>query len=56
LLGTKYIIKDAAGIAGTFPINIDGNGINIDGYSSISINTNYGKLSVCYNGYKWIII
>lgn len=52
---TAFKIKDT-GNALTNNITVSGNGNNIDGSSSISINTNYGAIELIYNGTEWYVI
>jgi hypothetical protein len=47
--GRVFTIKDVSGAALTNNITIAGNGNNIDGSSSASINTNYGSLKLIYS-------
>jgi len=51
--GQVFKIKDISGQALTYNVIIDGNGNNIDGGSSASINTDYGALELIYNGSDW---
>jgi len=46
---TTFKIKDISGNAFTYNIIIDGNGKNIDGNSTTSINTNYGAVELMFN-------
>jgi len=50
------IIKDGKGDANTNNITVSGNGKNIDGSSSNTINTSYGVLRIVYNGTQWNVI
>lgn len=53
-LGQMVTIVDLQGDALDYPIIIDGNGININGSNGISmINTEYGSVSLLYNGMFW---
>ena len=54
--GRIVIIKDGKGDANTHNITVQGNGKNIDGASSATINTSYGVLRVIYNGTIWNVI
>jgi hypothetical protein len=54
--GTLYIIKDTVGSAATFNITITPSGKNIDGAASYVINSNYGSITIVYNGAEWSII
>lgn len=53
--GTIFTIKDGKGDAAANNITISG-AVNIDGSASYAINTNYGKVSVVYNGTIWNVI
>lgn len=52
----SHIIKDGTGQATVSPINIFGSGNLIDGLSSVSIASNWGSLTVVYNGTQWGIL
>ena len=54
--GQKHIIKDNGGLAGTNNITITPSGKNIDGVASAIINTNFGSMTIVYNGTQWNII
>jgi hypothetical protein len=54
--GTMYIIKDSVGSAASNNITITPSGQNIDGAASALINTNYGSMSIVYNGTEWSIV
>lgn len=54
--GDTYVIKDANGSAGSFNITVQGGAINIDAATNAVINTNYGSITVVYNGTKWITV
>lgn len=51
--GTKHIIKDNVGSAAANNITISGNGKNIDGAASYTINVAYGSVDLIYNGTEW---
>jgi len=51
--GRVVIIKDGKGDANSNNITIQGNGKNIDGTSSKTINTAYGAVRYVYNGTEW---
>jgi len=57
-LGAQLIIKDTAGQAGTYNINITPAGLDtIDGDSSISLTANYNSYTLVYTGNSnWSII
>jgi len=52
----EIIISDIKGNALILPITINGNGHLINGYSYALINTNYGSITLFYNGINWSII
>lgn len=54
--GDTYIIKDQAGGAATNNIIVSGNGANIDGAVSYTINTNYQSITVVFANSTWSII
>jgi hypothetical protein len=51
--GEIKIVKDGKGDAQTNNITIAGNGKNIDGTASRTINVNYGSYCLVYNGTQW---
>jgi hypothetical protein len=54
--GRRIIIKDEAGVAGTFPLNTSTGGGTIDGAASpYVISTNYGSVSLVSDGTNWFI-
>jgi len=52
------VIKDETGNAATASRNItvDGDGSNIDGAPTQTINTNYGSVSLMCSGSAWFIM
>jgi hypothetical protein len=48
--------KDTTGAAGTNPIIFSGNGKNIEGAGSVSVNVDFGWLKIQYNGTQWVQI
>ena len=52
--GEKHIIKDAVGSAASNNITVQGNGSNIDGAASATINVAYGSGTFIYNGTIWL--
>jgi hypothetical protein len=52
----EIIVSDIMGNALTSPITINGNGYLINGFSYALINTNYGSITILFNGYNWSII
>lgn len=57
VLGDTYEIKDATGLAATYPITVDGNGVNIDDPTTpaIVLSNAYGDLVVTYTGTSWSV-
>jgi len=47
------VIKDESGTAMATPITVAGNGQNIDGLASITLNQNYASENLYYNGSSW---
>lgn len=54
--GKSWTIKDESGGAATNNITISGNGANIDGSPTFAINTNYGAVTIYYNGSNFFIV
>lgn len=54
--GRLLIVKDGKGDANSNNITVSGNGKNIDGAASVTINTNYGVSRVVYNGTQYNVI
>lgn len=55
-IGQQWTIKDESGGAFTNNITISGNGANIDGSSTTLLNTNYGAVTLYWNGSAFFII
>jgi hypothetical protein len=55
VLGTVYIIKDCSGNAFDYPITIQGLAQTVDG-GVAEINTNFGSITVIFNGTEWSIV
>jgi len=55
LLGKEITVADIKGDALTNPIIVLGNGNNINGNSSATINTDYGSITMLWNGYFWSV-
>jgi hypothetical protein len=55
VLGTVYIIKDCSGNAFDYPITIQGTVQTVDG-ATAQINSNYGSITVIFNGVEWSIV
>lgn len=54
--GKFFFVKDFGGVALANNIIVSGNGNNIDGAASQTINTNFGGLQVIWSGTSWSII
>jgi hypothetical protein len=54
-LGDSYEFKDINGNAATTNVTVDGNGQNIDGISTLVINTNFASFVVTYTGAQWSV-
>ena len=52
----EITISDEFGLANTFPITIYGNGKLIDNSATALINTDYGSITIVYNGIFWKVI
>lgn len=55
LTGQQITVIDHDGDAGTFTITINGNGKLINGDTQGMINTNYGSVTLVYNGINWYV-
>lgn len=53
--GDTYLIKDTTGNAATFPVNISGNGNNIDGTAAFSLNQAYAAATFTFTGSQWSV-
>lgn len=56
VVGFSMEIKDAAGNASVNNITINGNGYNLDGASSFTIDTNYQCITIRFVGTRWSIV
>lgn len=56
VIGKIIIIKDMAGIAGTYPINITAGSYTIDGFNAVLMTQDYQAYSFFWNGVEWNII
>lgn len=54
IAGDAYRVKDSTGTAATNNITVSGNGKNIEGTASATINTNFASLFLVYNGTQWV--
>ena len=57
-VGKVFIVKDISGAAATNPITVSAAGgvFLIDGSAGALINTNYGSITLIFNGSQWGII
>ena len=55
-LGKTFIIKDAVGDANTNPITVVTTGSTIDGQASYILDTDWGSISLVYNGIEWNVV
>lgn len=56
VLGTVYIVKDCFGDAANNPITIQGTGGQLVDGSTATINTNFGSITVIFDGTEWSIV
>ena len=56
ILGTVYIIKDCFGDAANNPITVQGTGGQLVDGSTATINTNFGSITVIFDGTEWSIV
>lgn len=54
--GTVFIVKDMSGLASTTPITVTGLGALIDGAASGIVSTDYGSITLVFNGTEWNIV
>ena len=55
-VGKIFLVKDEGGNAGTNNITVATTGdVNIDGSSSIILDSDYASISVYYNGTEWSV-
>ncbi len=52
--GDFYTVKDATGQAATHNITVAGNGHNIEGASTLLIDTAYGFVNLLFTGTQWV--
>lgn len=55
-LGKIYVIKDAVGDSNTNPITVLTTGSTIDGQVNYILDTDWGSISLVYNGIEWNVI
>ncbi len=53
--GDTYLIKDGTGNANLFPVNISGNGNNIDGVANWTINQSWAAVIFTFAGGQWSV-
>ena len=55
-VGKIFLVKDEGGNAGTNNITVATTGdVNIDGRSTITLDSDYASISVYYNGTEWSV-
>jgi hypothetical protein len=54
--GTVFVVKDISGSASTNVIIVTGLGAAVDGNATATINTDYGSITLIFNGTEWNII
>ena len=55
-VGKVYVIKDAVGDANTNPITVVATGSTIDSQPNYLLNTDWGSISLIYNGIEWNVV
>ena len=55
-LGKVYVVKDAVGDANTNPITVLTTGSSIDGQPSYILDTDWGSITLVYNGIEWNVV
>lgn len=55
-VGKVYVVKDAVGDANTNPITVVTTGSSIDGQPSYVLDTDWGSISLIYNGIEWNVV
>lgn len=55
-LGKVYVVKDAVGDANANPITITATASTIDGQATYILNTDWGSISLIYNGIEWNVV
>jgi hypothetical protein len=55
-LGKVFIVKDSVGAANTNPITITATSSTIDIQPSYTLNTDWGSISLIYNGIEWNVV
>lgn len=53
--GKRFYIQDSSGAASSNPITVNKSAsINVNGGSSVTLNTDYGRILVIYNGEQYV--
>ena len=55
-LGKVYVVKDSVGDANTNPITVVATGSTIDSLASYTMDTDWGSISLIYNGIEWNVV
>ena len=55
-LGKVYVVKDSVGDANANPITVTTTGSSIDGQPNYILNTDWGSISLIYNGIEWNVV
>lgn len=55
-VGTTIVVKDSTGSASTKPIVISGNGNDIDGEATETIQVDFASRTLVYNGTEWKVV
>ena len=55
-LGKVFVIKDAVGDCNANPITITTTGETIDSETTYVLNTDWGAISIIYNGIEWNVV
>lgn len=56
IVGKVYVVKDSVGDANTNPITVVAAGSTIDSLTSYILNTDWGSISLIYNGIEWNVV
>lgn len=55
-VGKVYVVKDAVGDANTNPITVVATASTIDSQANYILDTNWGSISLIYNGIEWNVV
>lgn len=55
-VGKVYVIKDAVGDANTNPITVVATSSTIDGQANYILDSDWGSISLIYNGIEWNVV